>query len=64
MPKRTRSKVFSVLKAVKANARARVGTPPPSAPIVDRKTKDLRGRPKYKRSLEEVIQAGQEDSFQ
>ena len=55
MPK-TKTKVFSVTKAVKANARERLGTPPPSTPIPDRKTKAERGPEKHKRPLAEVLQ--------
>ncbi len=46
-----KTQVFSIVKAVKANARERVGTPPPSAPIPDRKHKEEHGPAKHKRDL-------------
>lgn len=51
---------FSATKAVKANARERLGTPPPSAPIPDRRTKTEHGPVKHKKKMEEVL-AGSED---
>lgn len=53
--------VFSVTKAVKANARDRVGTPPPSTPIPDRKHKAEHGPEKHKRSLEQVLTVGKDE---
>lgn len=47
---------FSATKAVKANARERLGTPPPSTPIPDRKTKAEHGPEKHKRPLAEVLE--------
>ncbi len=44
-----RMTVFSVVKAVKENARERVGTPPPATPIPDRKYKAEHGKQKHKR---------------
>ncbi len=46
---------FSAVKAVKANARARVGTPPPGAPIPDRRHKAEHGPPKHKESLGDTL---------
>ena len=46
--KKKRADVFSVVKAVKGNARDRVGTPPPSAPIPDRRHKAEHGPAKHK----------------
>ena len=53
---KTKKKVFSAIKAVKANARARLGTPPPSTPIPDRKTKAERGPEKHKETLSDALQ--------
>ena len=53
--------VFSAVKAVKANARERLGTPPPSTPIPDRKDKAEHGRAKHKLSLEEVLERAERD---
>lgn len=55
--KKRRPKVFSATKAVKANARERLGTPPPGGVILDRRTKAERGPMKHKKRLEEVIAA-------
>ena len=46
--------VFSKVKAVKANARARVGTPPPEQVLPDPKQK-LAAKPKHKPTLAELI---------
>lgn len=51
---------FSVVQAVKANARERLGTPPPSTPIPDRRTKAERGPQKHKKKMEEVVHAASE----
>lgn len=51
---------FSAVKAVKANARERLGTPPPSAPIPDRRSKAEHGPEKHKRKLEEVIRTAKQ----
>lgn len=53
MPK-AKKKVFSVTKAVKANARERVGTPPPERVIPDPKDK-VRRHPKHKETLAELL---------
>ena len=59
--KKRRPKVFSATKAVKANARARLGSPPPGAPIPDRRTKAEHGPVKHKRKVEEVVAAAEKD---
>ena len=59
--KRKRPEIFSATKAVKANARARLGTPPPSSPIPDRRTKAEHGPQKHKKKVEEVINAAERD---
>ncbi|MGI4758003.1 MAG: hypothetical protein ACRYGF_14270 [Janthinobacterium lividum] len=48
--------VFSVTKAVKANARRRVGTPPASAVLPDQKAKAQRRASKHKVTLAQVLQ--------
>lgn len=59
MKKATR-RTFSVVKAVKANARARVGTPPPERVLPDPKAKAAE-RPKHRQSLEDLLAAAQKD---
>ena len=54
---RKKMRAFSVVKAVKENARERVGTPPPSTPIPDRRHKAEHGPEKHKRRLEEALDA-------
>lgn len=54
MPKR-KPKAFSATKAVKANARERLGTPPPAALIPDRKHKAEHGPVKHKPSLTDLV---------
>ncbi len=56
MAKKSKPKTFSVTKAVKANARERVGTPPPSTPIPDRKHKAEHGPEKHKPSLTDMLE--------
>ena len=56
-----RIKPYSVIKAVKANARERLGTPPPGAPIPDRKHKAEHGPEKHKRRLEELVSAPKDE---
>jgi hypothetical protein len=48
---------FSVIKAVKANARERVGQPKPGHVIEDRPRDDRRRR-KHKETLEDLIRLG------
>jgi hypothetical protein len=48
--------VFSVTKAVKANARERVGSPPPEVVIPDDKTRAARRSSKHKETLEKLLQ--------
>jgi hypothetical protein len=56
MPKkRRRPAVFSATKAVKANARERLGTPPPSRPLPDPKQKAA-SRPKHKQTLANLLE--------
>ena len=52
---KARKSTFSIVKAVKANARARVGTPPPEKVLPDPKAKALRD-PKHKQSLQDLLE--------
>lgn len=47
-------KTFSTTKAVKANARERLGTPPPSRPLPTLKEK-VTARPKHKETLADLL---------
>ena len=47
-------RAFSIVKAVKANARARVGTPPPEKVLPDPKAKALR-KPRHKETLQDLL---------
>ena len=49
-----KKRVFSKVKAVKANARARVGTPPPERTLPDPKQK-LAAQPKHKQTLAALL---------
>ncbi len=55
---RTTKKTFSKVKAVKANARARVGSPPPEKTLPSPKEKAAR-RAKHKMTLGELLQGGE-----
>ncbi len=48
--------VFSVAKAVKANARERLGTPPPELVLPDDKARAARRTSKHKVTLEKLLQ--------
>ena len=52
--------VFSVTKAVKANARDRVGTPPPEVVLPDDKAKSERRASKHKVTLQKLLQREEE----
>ena len=52
--------LFSVVKAVKANARRRVGMPAPERVLPDPKQKAAE-KPKHKSSLQELIESGGRD---
>jgi len=56
MPKsrKHKKKTFSITKTVKANARERLGTPPPSQTLPDPKQKASR-KPKYKETLADLL---------
>jgi hypothetical protein len=49
-----KKQVFSKVNAVKANARARVGTPPPERVLPDPK-RAIAARPRYKRGLADLL---------
>jgi len=49
-----KKKAFSTTKAVKANARERLGTPPPSHPLPTLKEKAA-ARPKHKETLADLL---------
>jgi hypothetical protein len=51
---------FSIIKAVKANARARVGTPPPERVLPDPKQK-LAAKPKHKETLADLLEKREND---
>jgi hypothetical protein len=54
MSKPTRKKAFSITKAVKANARARLGTPPPERILPDPKAR-LAMKAKHKETLADLL---------
>jgi hypothetical protein len=56
----TKKKVFSVTKAVKANARERVGQPPASRTLPDPKQKAA-DHPKHKTTLGQLLESDAED---
>jgi hypothetical protein len=56
---KAKKSVFSATKAVKANARERLGTPPPSRPLPDPKQKAT-AKPKHKETLADLLKR-QED---
>jgi hypothetical protein len=61
--KGSKKRTFSVVKAVKANARARVGTPPPERVLPDPKQKET-AKPKHKETFADLLGRGErEDSF-
>jgi hypothetical protein len=52
--KRHKKRTFSIIKAVKQNARDRVGTPPPEKILPDPKQKALRD-PKHKQTFGDLL---------
>jgi hypothetical protein len=58
--KKAKKGVFSVVKAVKANARQRVGAPPPEKILPDPKQKAA-AQPKYKETLEDLLESSLRD---
>ncbi len=53
--KKPRKRTFSILKAVKSNARDRVGSPPPEKVLPDPKQK-LAAKPKHKETLSDLLE--------
>jgi hypothetical protein len=51
---KAKKQTFSKIKAVKANARARVGTPPPERVLPDPKQKAA-AKPKHKETLADLL---------
>ncbi len=61
MVKKAKKRTFSIVKAVKENARARVGVVPAEKVLPDPKAKELR-KPKHKETLSDLLQnTGGED---
>jgi hypothetical protein len=56
----SKKKTFSVIKAVKANARARVGSPPPKRILPDPKAKAAE-KPKHKETLADLLDDSEKD---
>jgi hypothetical protein len=56
-----KKKSFSAVKAVKSNARDRVGTPPPERVLPDPKQK-LAEKPKHKKTLADLLGRTGEES--
>ena len=52
---KAKKKVFSVVKAIKSNARDRVGSPPPERVLPDPKQK-LAAQPKHKETLADLLE--------
>ena len=55
-----KNQVFSPIKAVKANSRERLGTPPPSHPLPTIKDK-IAARPKHKETLSDLLDTQRSD---
>jgi len=58
--KKAKKRVFSIVKAVKQNARDRVGSPPPEKVLPDPKQKAL-AKPKHKETLADLLQKSQSE---
>ena len=58
--KKARKQVFSVTKAVKANARERLGSPPPERVLPNTKDKAA-AQPKHKETLADLLRSGEKD---
>jgi hypothetical protein len=58
--RKAKKKVFSVVKAVKANARTRVGPVPAERVIPDPKQKEA-SQPKHKKTLADLLSATEGD---
>jgi hypothetical protein len=53
--RKRRPEKFSVVKAVKANARDRVGQPRPERVIIDDQKRESSRKPKYRKTLPELL---------
>ncbi len=53
---KAKKQVFSVTRAVKANARERLGTPPPEVVLPDDKDRAARRTSKHKVTLQKLLQ--------
>lgn len=60
MAKRRRPAIFTATKAVKANARERLGSPPPERVLPDPK-KRVRAQPKHKQTLADLLEKANKD---
>jgi hypothetical protein len=58
---KAKKRVFSVVKAVKENARDRVGSPPPERVLPDPKQKAAT-KPKHKETLAELLEKQDRDT--
>lgn len=56
-----RPKIFSVTKAVKSNARDRVGMPPPATPLPDEKAKAEHRAQKHRVTLTKLLQQSERE---
>lgn len=57
---KAKKKTFSATKAVKANARERLGSPPPERVLPNTRDKAA-AQPKHKETLADLIEAGEKD---
>jgi protein-arginine kinase activator protein McsA len=57
---KAKKQVFSVTKTVKANARDRVGQPPPESVMPDDKTRNEHRASKHKETLQKLLQREEE----
>jgi hypothetical protein len=57
---KSKKKTFSVVAAVKANARERVGTPPPEKVLPNTKDKAI-AQPKHKETLADLLSKGSDE---
>ena len=57
---RPKKQAFSITKAIKANARERLGTPPKSFPLPTLKDK-FAAKPKHKKTLADLLSGATED---
>ena len=55
-----KKRAFSITKAIKANARERLGTPPQSFPLPTLKDK-IAAKPKHKKTLADLLSAEKTD---